>query len=469
MLKCLRSGLLCGCCILLAGAPAHAATTPAATGFLDRVTWGVNEASVRDLTQMGQRDWLEQQLRAPAAPLPAAAQAQSDAMRISREPMAQLVVEMDAQNRAANTLTDPDQRKAARDAYNKDMAELGRQAQARSLLRDLYAPGQLREQMTWFWFNHFNVQAGKRDIRTMVADYEDQAIRPRALGRFRDLLEATLRHPAMLRYLDNDQNAVGHINENYAREIMELHSMGVGSGYSQKDVQELARILTGVGVDLKPDAPKLKPQWQPLYVREGLFEFNPARHDFGDKQFLGHTIKGSGFHEVEQALDLIAASPATAHHVSLQLATYFTGDNPPPALVDRMAASFQHSNGDIAAVLRVLLRSGEFTASLGKQFKDPMHYAVSAVRLAYGDRVVLNTDPLNYWLQRMGEGSMPMKRPMAMRWMPQAGPAPARWRPASRSRAPSAAARRGCSSRATAASPSSPPFPRSRTPCFTSR
>jgi hypothetical protein len=180
MLKCLRSGLLCGCCILLAGAPAHAATTPAATGFLDRVTWGVNEASVRDLTQMGQRDWLEQQLRAPAAPLPAAAQAQSDAMRISREPMAQLVVEMDAQNRAANTLTDPDQRKAARDAYNKDMAELGRQAQARSLLRDLYAPGQLREQMTWFWFNHFNVQAGKRDIRTMVADYEDQAIRPRA-------------------------------------------------------------------------------------------------------------------------------------------------------------------------------------------------------------------------------------------------------------------------------------------------
>lgn len=330
MLKCLRSGLLCGCCILLAGAPAHAATTPAATGFLDRVTWGVNEASVRDLTQMGQRDWLEQQLRAPAAPLPPAAQAQSDAMRISREPMAQLVVEMDAQNRAANALTDPDQRKAARDAYNKDMAELGRQAQARSLLRDLYAPGQLREQMTWFWFNHFNVQAGKRDIRTMVADYEDQAIRPRALGRFRDLLEATLRHPAMLRYLDNDQNAVGHINENYAREIMELHSMGVGSGYSQKDVQELARILTGVGVDLKPDAPKLKPQWQPLYVREGLFEFNPARHDFGDKQFLGHTIKGSGFHEVEQALDLIAASPATAHHVSLQLATYFTGDNPPP-------------------------------------------------------------------------------------------------------------------------------------------
>ncbi len=134
------------------------------------------------------------------------------------------------------------------------MNDLVREAQSRSLLRDLYAPDQLREQMTWFWFNHFNVQSSKRDIRAMVGDYEDQAIRPHALGKFRDLLEATLRHPAMLRYLDNDQNAAGRINENYAREIMELHTMGVGSGYTQKDVQELARILTGVGVDLQPEA-----------------------------------------------------------------------------------------------------------------------------------------------------------------------------------------------------------------------
>src|ERR1700745_730169 len=131
----------------------------------------------------------------------------------------------------------------------------------------------------------------------MVGDYEDQAIRPYALGRFRDLLEATLKHPAMLRYLDNADSAAGHVNENYAREIMELHTMGVGSGYSQKDVQELARILTGVGVSLKPGNPQLKPDWQKLYVRTGLFEFNPARHDFGDKQLLGHTIHGEGFPE----------------------------------------------------------------------------------------------------------------------------------------------------------------------------
>jgi uncharacterized protein (DUF1800 family) len=325
-------------------------------------------------------------------------------MRITQEPLARIVVEMEAQRKAADAIADPDQKKSARDAYNKAMGTLLREAQARSLLRDLYAPDQLREQMTWFWFNHFNVQAGKRDIRAMAGDYEDQAIRPHALGRFRDLLEATLRHPAMLRYLDNDQNIVGRVNENYAREIMELHSMGVGSGYTQKDVQELARILTGVGVDLNPDPPRLKPQLQPLLVRAGLFTFNPARHDFGDKTFLGHVIHGRGFDEVEQALDLIAASPATAHYVSEKIAGYFIGDNPSPALVEQMAATFRHSDGDIATVLRALFRSAEFRASLGKSFKDPVHYAVSAVRLAYGERVILNTDPLSGWLQRMGEG-----------------------------------------------------------------
>ncbi|KQM19773.1 hypothetical protein ASE49_05505 [Novosphingobium sp. Leaf2] len=391
-------------CSVLTAAPARADPSAADIQLLDRMTWGVNAQGVRDLAAGGASRFVEQQLRAETAALPPAAQAQVDAMRITREPMAQLVVEVDAQNRAAKALIDPEAKKAAHTAYFKALADLDREAQSRSLLRDLYAPDGLREQMTWFWFNHFNVHAQKRDIRAMVGDYEDQAIRPHALGRFRDLLEATLRHPAMLRYLDNDQNAANRINENYAREIMELHTMGVGSGYTQKDVQELARILTGVGVDIKPDAPKMKPQLQPLYIRAGLFEFNPARHDFGTKTFLGHTIKGSGFDEVEQALDLIAASPATAHHVSEKIAAYFIGDTPPPALVDKMATTFCHSDGDIAAVLRTLFRSAEFKASLGKAFKDPVHYAVSAVRLAYGDRVIVNTDPLANWLKRMGEG-----------------------------------------------------------------
>jgi uncharacterized protein (DUF1800 family) len=391
--------------LVWAGAAQAASVPPTAQLLmLNRLSWGASPTLMQQVTGMGLDRWMDDQLHHGPAPLPADAQAQVDAMRISREPLAALVVDLDAQNKASNAITDPDQKKAARDAYQKALNDLTREAQTRSLLRDLYAPDQLREQMTWFWFNHFNVQAGKRDIRAMVGDYEDQAIRPHALGRFRDLLEATLRHPAMLRYLDNDQNAANHINENYAREIMELHTMGVGSGYSQKDVQELARILTGVGVDLKPDAPKLKPQWQPLYLRAGLFEFNPARHDFGDKQFLGHDIKGSGFPEVEQALDLIAASPATAHHVSEQIAAYFVGDNPPPGLVDRMAAAFHRNDGDIAAVLRSMIRAPEFQGSLGKTFKDPVHYAVSAVRLAYDERVILNADPMIGWLNRMGQG-----------------------------------------------------------------
>lgn len=400
-----RQALLAATAIMFVAAPAGATAPDAASGiaWANRLTWGATPDSPPD-DQPGSDRWLAAQLRGADDALPEAAAVQVAAMRISREPLAALVVEQDAQIRAANALTDPVQKKAAQQAYQQSMNALAGEAATRSLLRDLYARDQLREQLTWFWFNHFNVQAGKRDIRAMVGDYEDQAIRAHALGKFRDLLEATLRHPAMLRYLDNDQNAAGHINENYAREIMELHSMGVGSGYSQKDVQELARILTGVGVDLKPDPPRIKPALQPLYIRAGLFEFNPARHDFGDKQFLGHTIKGRGFDEVEQALDLIARSPATARHVSTRLATYFMGDNPPPAVIDRMVASWQHSDGDIAAVLRSMIRNPEFGRSLGTGFKDPIHYAVSAVRMAYGDRVILNAQPIIGWLGRMGEG-----------------------------------------------------------------
>jgi uncharacterized protein (DUF1800 family) len=384
---------------------APAPLNPHDLALLNRLTWGQSASSASELQTLGARVWLDRQLRPQASDrLPAAAQAEIDALPVSQTPMADLVVQMDAQNKAAGKLTDPDQKKAAQQAYQQAMTNLGRAAATRELLRDIYSPDQLQEQMTWFWVNHFNVHMYKRDVRAMVGDYEDQAIRPRALGKFRDLLEATLKHPAMQRYLDNDQNAANHINENYAREIMELHTLGVGSGYSQKDVQELARILTGVGVDLNPDAPKLKAAYQPLLVRQGLFEFNPNRHDFGDKVLLGHTIKGSGFGEVEQALDILAKEPATAHHVSAQMAAYFMGDDPPPAVVDKMAKAFLRTDGDIAATLRTLFTSREFDASLGKAFKDPMHYTVSAVRLAYDDRVILNTTPMQNWLNRMSEG-----------------------------------------------------------------
>jgi uncharacterized protein (DUF1800 family) len=372
--------------------------------LINRITWGANSSSAREFASLGADKFLDRQLHPPPeAQLPPAAQAQIDALSISHTPMATFVADMDSQGKTANAITDPEQRQTAQKAYQDSLNRYGREAAIRSLLRDLYSPYQLREQLTWFWLNHFNVHLYKSNIRLLIGDYEDKAIRPRALGKFRDLLGATLRHPAMLRYLDNDQNAAGHINENYAREIMELHTMGVGSGYTQNDVQELARILTGAGVNQTAVAPKLKPEQQSQYVREGLFEFNPNRHDYGDKVFLGHAIKGRGLAEVDEALDLLAHAPATARFVSRKLAAYFVSDNPSAQLVEKMALTFRQSDGDIAAVLKTMFAAPEFQASLGIQFKDPMRYVLSAVRLAYDDRVVLNTAPLLGWLGRMAE------------------------------------------------------------------
>ena len=203
-----------------------------------------------------------------------------------------MLVAFDKQGKDANQITDPDQKKTAQQAYQQAMTDRARQAAARLILRALYAPDQLRERMTWFWFNHFNVHQYKSNIRVLVGNYVEQAIQPHALGKFRDLLAATLRHPAMLRYLDNADNAAGHLNENYAREIMELHTMGVRSGYAQADVEALAKILTGVGIDTRPEDPKLKPELQSQLIRDGAFEFNPARHDYSEKMFLGHHHQG---------------------------------------------------------------------------------------------------------------------------------------------------------------------------------
>jgi uncharacterized protein (DUF1800 family) len=384
--------------------PSNQPLSPADLVLLNRVTWGTSASSAADMARLGPVKWLDGQLHpASGEHLPVDVQAQINALPLSQTTAVDLVRNLDAENKAANALTDPDQKKAAQQAAQQGQQTWLKQAVSRQILRDVYSSDQLKEQMTWFWFNHFNVHQGKANLRVLVGDYEDRAIRPYALGKFRGLLEATLRHPAMLRYLDNADNAAGHINENYAREIMELHTMGVGSGYTQKDVQELARILTGVGIDQNPQDPKIKPELAGQLIRDGLFEFNPNRHDYGDKVFLGHAIKGRGFAEVEEALDILSKQPATAQHVSTQLATYFVSDAPPQGLVDKMTQTFQRSDGDIAAVLGVMFRSPEFKASLGTQFKDPAHYAISAVRLAYDDRMILNTAPIQNWMNRLAE------------------------------------------------------------------
>ena len=393
--------------ILCTAAAGAAELAPHDMILLDRLTWGINASSAAHLQAVGTERWLNEQLHpAPNSPLPDGVRSQIEAMPDVHKFPFDIAVAFDAQAKSANQVADPDQRKAAQQVYQQAMNDRGKQAASPTILRALYAPDQLRERMTWFWFNHFNVHQYKANIRIMVGDYEDHAIRAHALGKFRDLLVATLHHPVMLRYLDNTDNAAGHLNENYAREIMELHTMGVGSGYTQADVEALARILTGVGIDVKPEDPKLKPEQQSQLVREGAFEFNPARHDYGDKTLLGRPIRGRGLAEVDEAIDILVHHPATATHLSKQIATYFVSDNPPDALVQKMAQTFKATDGDIAAVLATMVHAPEFTASLkpGVKFKDPVHYVLSAVRLAYDDKVILNTQPIQNWLNRLGEG-----------------------------------------------------------------
>ncbi|MDL2356431.1 MAG: DUF1800 domain-containing protein [Pseudomonadota bacterium] len=395
----------------LAATLSACATTPrqdahdraATIGMLDRISWGVNAAAVRQVDAVGWPAYLDAQLRQQAAPMPAPLQAQIAAMTISQQSLDVLVSALQQRRRDADATAGDDAKKAAQQAYQDELNRLAREAATRSLLRDLYSDTQLLEHMSWFWMNHFNVHQGKSDLRAMVGDYEETAIRPHALGKFSDLLAATAHHPAMIRYLDNEQNAVKHLNENYARELMELHTLGVDGGYSQADVQELARILTGVGVNTGSAVPAVRKELQAQYLRRGLFEFNPNRHDYGDKQFLGHAIHGRGLAELDEAIGLLARSPATATFVSRKLAQYFVTDDPAPALVQRMAAQFSATDGDIAATLRTLFASPEFAQSLEHKFKDPVHYVVGAVRLAYDDKLILNSAPMLNWLGRMGE------------------------------------------------------------------
>ncbi len=371
--------------------------------WLERVDFGLDSASVAEYRQLGRQRYLERQLQPQDAALPAPIAAEIGALEVTHADPQAWLADINAQYKVINAMPDGPDKEAARKTLNDRGNRLAYEAVRRDLLRAVYSPAQLQEQMTWFWLNHFSVFQYKANLRWLVGDYEEHAIRPHVFGHFRDLVMATLEHPAMLQYLDNNQNAAGHINENYARELMELHTLGVGSGYTQQDVQNLARVLTGVGVNAG-DAPKLKPELQRLYLRQGAFEFNPARHDFGAKTLLGQPVEGHGFDEVKHAVALIVAQPACARFVSRQLATYFIADNPPPALVERMAQTFMHTDGDIAAVLRTMLLAREFNAALGGKFKDPMRFVVSAVRFAYDGRPIYNTRPMLNWLNGLGEG-----------------------------------------------------------------
>ena len=371
-------------------------------GVVNRVTWGINASTANYVERVGLSRYLNEQLN-PKGSLPAPVAEQIAAMTISQRTVVDLAQIMEQRNKDANAIQNDVEKKTAQQAYQQELNRLAREAATRAMLRAVYSPNQLQENMVWFWMNHFNVHQGKANNRVLISDYEERAIRPHVLGKFRDLVSASLRHPAMIRYLDNEQNAVNRINENYAREIMELHTLGVDAGYSQRDVQELARILTGVGVNMSANTPNVKNELKAQYVHDGLWEFNPMRHDYGDKQFLGGTVKGRGLAEVDEAIDKLCRHPATARFVSRKLALYFVSDDPPQALLERMAATFRQSDGDIAATLRTMMQSPEFARALGTKFKDPVHYVVSAVRLAYDNKPILNAGPMLNWLNRMAQ------------------------------------------------------------------
>ena len=392
--------------------PVPASTDVRALALLDRLTWGIDGTTLDAWNRTTRRDWLGAQLHPGAPPpLPADVQSQVDGLTLGAKPMTAWVVEMAQRRRAAEALADEDARALARREWQQDMNGLARDAATHMLLRAVHSPNQLQEQLAWFWFNHFNVHRRKADLRIMVGDYEG-VLRMRALGRFRDLLIASATHPAMLRYLDNERNAAGRLNENHARELMELHTLGVDGGYTQQDVQELARVLTGLGVRLDGEPPRPDARRRALRERHDAAEFDPARHDAGAKSLLGLPIPaGGGWNEIVGQLARLAAHPATARHVSRRLAVYLLADEPPERVVDRMSRAWLGSDGDIAVTLAAMFASEEFTASLGGKFKDPLHYVVSAVRLAGGARSVAEVQPLLRWLDRLGQSPYDRQTP----------------------------------------------------------
>ncbi|MBS0016331.1 MAG: DUF1800 domain-containing protein [Arthrospira sp. SH-MAG29] len=269
------------------------------------------------------------------------------------------------------------------------------------MIRALHSPRQLEEVMVDFWFNHFNVFGLQGLSRIWIGSYEEHTIRPHVWGKFRTLLGATARHPAMLFYLDNWQNtapnspgATGRfkgLNENYARELLELHTLGVEGGYTQNDVMELARILTGWGLPKPSDRPR---------NQEGFY-FDETRHNFNDKILLGRTIKGRGIEEVEEALDILASHPATAQHIGYKLAQVFVADEPPSSLVKALGDRFIETQGDITQILKTLFNSTEFWEEnhYNSKFKNPYRYITSVMR-AVGE--VTNYDPINGILNQLG-------------------------------------------------------------------
>jgi uncharacterized protein (DUF1800 family) len=394
---------------------------------LNRLGYGPRPGDVERVKRMGLENWIGLQLHPEkiAGPTLQARLAQLPAANMNSQALLAAYPQPDVAAKRMGISVEEYRKRMDAEAHppqgirpkpSKLPQEALSELQQAKTLRAIYGERQLQEQLTDFWFNHFNVFANKDLDLWLLASYERDAIQPRVLGRFRDLLGATAKCPAMLFYLDNylsadpqaaqrlkahpqklrgRQNAelppVGRrgLNENYGRELMELHTLGVDGGYTQQDVIEVARCFTGWTIRNA----RTKPE----------FAFDERVHDPQPKRVLGKKIHAGGIRDGEQVLDLLARDPHTMRHIALALAGHFVSDNPPGALVDRMAATFRKSGGDLREVTRAMIYSPEFwsRAAYRAKIKTPFELVVSSARTLGAD--VDTALPLVNWVTRIGE------------------------------------------------------------------
>jgi len=357
---------------------------------LSRLTYGARPGDPERVRAIGVSAWIDRQLR-PRTIDDAATERALAELTTLQMPITALLREYprpDAKLRAQLASGEMSrQEMMERYPVEKRPVRIADELRAAKAVRAVTSERQLEEVMVEFWFNHFNVFAGKGDVRWYVSAYEREAIRPYALAKFPDLVRATAYHPAMLFYLDNwlsarpdfrvpagpNRGRRGGLNENYARELMELHTLGVDGGYTQKDVTEVARAFTGWTID--------RPQ------TDGHFVFRPIMHDTGEKIVLGQRIPaGGGREDGERVIEILTRHPATARFIATKLVRRFVSDTPPPALVARVAGSYLSTGGDIPAMLRAIFESPEFWSedAYRAKIKKPFEFVASAVRALGG-------------------------------------------------------------------------------------
>ena len=355
---------------------------------LNRLAYGPRPGEVDSVARVGVTRWIEGQLAFERIPDDRVAGLERDfrLLDLDREELARrygdaLRERREMQREMAQSGDTMRRRGTPGGGPMREFRQLGGELQQLAVVRAALSERQLREVMVDFWSNHFNVFVGKGADRFLTPSYIEETIRPNALGRFEDLLIATAKSPAMLFYLDNAQSiapgaspprrlprAPRGINENYARELLELHTLGVDGGYTQQDVIAVARIFTGWGIE--------RPQ------QGAGFAFREWAHDRGDKQVLGVRFRSDGMNEGIRLLKLLAAQHATMHHVSAKLCARFVSDEPSDGCVDAAVDAWHHTNGDIRAVLRAIFTSPDFWAPQAQRakVKTPLEFVVSAVR-----------------------------------------------------------------------------------------